>query len=373
MTAAELTPSVAVPLKPPPPPGTSVTQRFVALDAYRGFIMIALAASGFGFSHLINHPTWGVIARQFDHVEWEGAVFWDMIQPAFMFMVGVAMPFAIARRMEQGATFRRNLKHVAARSFRLLLLSQILISVSDGKLQFQLINVLSQIAFTYFLCYLIMQLRWRWQVVAAIALLAGHWALFVLFPGPDGAFSKAHNIGDVIDQWLLGHNYSGSYVTINFVSSTVTTLFGAWAGNLLRSPHSHVEKMRVLLLGMIAAFALGEALSIWNPLVKRIWTASFTLYSTGWVVLMLLAFYWLIEVKGYRKWAFPLVVVGMNSIFIYSVGQVLKGWIDRAVAVFTFRYTFIGDLAPVAQACTVLLVMWYMCYWLYQRRIYFKL
>jgi predicted acyltransferase len=124
---------------------------------------------------------------------------------------------------------------------------------------------------------------------------------------------------------------------------------------------------------MAAAFAGGLLLSIWNPLVKRIWTASFTLYSAGWVIFMLIVFYWLIEVKGWRRWAFPLVVVGMNSIFIYSVGQVLKGWIDRAVAVFTFRFTFIGDLAPVAQASAVLVVMWYMCYWLYQRKVFFKL
>jgi len=335
--------------------------------------MIVLAASGFGFAALKNHPTWGVVAHQFDHVDWEGGVFWDMIQPAFMFMVGVAMPFALARRVEQGATFGENLKHVAVRAFRLLLLSQILSCVSGGKLTFQLINVLSQMAFTYFICFLVMQLKWRSQVIAAVLLLAGHWALFLAFPGPDGAFSKDHNIGDVIDKALLGYNYSGNYVTINFISSTVTTLFGAWAGMLLQSARSHTEKIRILAIGMVAAFAGGLALSIWNPLVKRIWTASFTLYSTGWVVFMLIGFYWLIEVKGWRRWAFPLVVVGMNSIFIYSIGQVLKGWIDRAVAVFTFRYTFIGDLAPVAQATTVLLVMWYLCYWLYQRKIFFKL
>jgi predicted acyltransferase len=348
-------------------------QRFVALDAYRGFIMVVLAASGFGFAALKNHPTWGAIAHQFDHVEWEGGVFWDMIQPAFMFMVGVAMPFALARRLALGATFSQNLKHVAGRALRLLLLSQILISVSGGKLQFQLINVLSQIAFAYLLCFLIMQLEWRNQALVAVLLLAFHWTLFLAFPGPDGPFSKDHNIGDVIDKAVLGYNYSGHYVTINFLGSTVTTLFGAWAGMLLRSSRSDGEKLRILGIGMLVAFAGGLTLSIWNPLIKRIWTASFTLYSTGWVLLMLIAFYWVIEVKGWRKWAFPLVVVGLNSIFIYSIGQVLKAWIDRAVAVFTVRFTFIGDLAPVAQATAVLLVMWYPCYWLYQRKIFFRL
>jgi predicted acyltransferase len=88
---------------------------------------------------------------------------------------------------------------------------------------------------------------------------------------------------------------------------------------------------------------------------------------------MLLAFYWLVEVMGYRKWTFPLVVVGANPIFIYSVDNVLRGWLDRAVGVFTLRFTWLGDFAPVAQSCAVLLVMWYLCYWLYQRKIWFKL
>jgi predicted acyltransferase len=88
---------------------------------------------------------------------------------------------------------------------------------------------------------------------------------------------------------------------------------------------------------------------------------------------MLLAFYWLIEVKGYRKWTFPLVVIGANSIFIYSLEQVLRGWLNRAIGVFTLKFEWLGDFAPVAQACAVLFVMWYLCYWLYQRKIFLKL
>jgi predicted acyltransferase len=262
---------------------------------------------------------------------------------------------------------------VAMRSLRLLLLSQVLISVSGNRLSFQLINVLSQIAFTYFLCFLILQMNRRAQAASALLLLAGHWALFALFPGPEGAFSRTGNIGQVIDQAVLGRTYNGFYVTINFISSTVTTLFGAWAGMLLMSPRAHMQKIGVLALGTAAAFACGLALTPWNPLVKRIWTASFTLYSAGWVLLMLLAFYWLIEVKGFRRLAFPFMVVGMNSIFIYSVGQVLRGWLSRGIGVFTGNYEFIGTLAPVAQACTVALAMWYLCYWLYRRKIFFKL
>jgi len=348
--------------------------RYLALDAYRGFIMVVLVSAGFGFPELAKHPSYRMIASWFDHVPWEGGVFWDMIQPAFMFMVGVAMPFAMARRMEEGARFPQLFRHILMRTLRLVLLSQILISIGEGGVRFQLINVLSQIAFTYFLCFLIMQFRFRWQAAIAALLLAGHWALFALFPGPQGAFSQTGNVGAVIDKAVLGYTYRGYYVTINFVTSAVTTLFGVWTGMLVRTQKSHLEKLKIFVGAMMACFAGGLLLAwLGNPLVKRLWTSSWTLYSTGWVLLMMLGFYSVIEIAGCRKWAFPLVVVGMNSIFIYSINQVLRGWIDRSLGVFTGRFQFLGAPAPVVESCAVLLVMWYLCYWLYRRKIFFKL
>jgi predicted acyltransferase len=124
---------------------------------------------------------------------------------------------------------------------------------------------------------------------------------------------------------------------------------------------------------MALAFGAGLGLKLWIPMIKQLCTASFILYSLGWVLFMLIGFYLVTEVLGYRKWTFPLVVVGANSIFIYSLGMVLSEWLNRAVGVFTFHYKWIGTLAPVAQSCTVLAVMWYACYWLYQRKIFLKL
>jgi predicted acyltransferase len=263
---------------------------------------------------------------------------------------------------------------VAARSLRLILMSQILMSISRGRLHFQLINVLAQIGITYFLCYLIMQLRFRWQALIAVLILIGHWALFVAFPGIEGPFmSKTTNIGARLDIFLFGQINPGYWATINFITSTVTTLVGVWAGQLLRARRPHRETMRILGGWALLCLLLGWAIHPWNPIIKRICTTSFTLYSAGWVLLMLLAFYWVVEVKGYRTWTFPLIVVGANPIFIYSVDMVLRGWLDRAVGVFTFRYEWLGDFAPVAQSVTVLVVMWYLCYWLYRRRIFFKL
>jgi len=347
--------------------------RLLSLDAYRGFIMLVLVSHGFGFPALKKDPLFAWVAREFQHVEWEGMASWDLIQPAFLFMVGMAMPFAFARRQAEGAAFGKLFRHAARRAFLLVVLSQVLISISGQRLSFQLINVLSQIAFTYLLCFLILRLRFRAQALVAALLLAGHWALFVLFPGPDGPFSKTGNIGAVIDHAVLGKNYSGYYVTINFLSSTVTTLFGAWAARLLMGKRGHGYKMDALAGAAAACFLGGVALQPFNPLVKRLWTASFTLASAGWVFLALLGFYWLVEVRGLRRAAFPLAVVGMNSIFIYSVDQALYGWLDQSLAVFTRRFAFLGLLAPVAQATLALLVMWYICYWFYRRKIFFKI
>ena len=222
---ATLTP-LAVPGAAAALPKPSNPQRYLALDAYRGFIMLVLVSGGFGLAALAKRdPAFTGIADQFEHMSWQWITFWDLIQPAFMFMVGVAMPFAMASRMAQGATGRQLFRHIAVRSFRLILMSQVLMSIARGKLHFQLINVLAQIGITYFLCYLIMQLKFRWQAVIAALILAGHWALFVAFPGTEGPFmSRTTNIGAVIDKFVFGSVNPGYWVTINFITSTATTL-----------------------------------------------------------------------------------------------------------------------------------------------------
>jgi heparan-alpha-glucosaminide N-acetyltransferase len=348
-------------------------RRYVALDAYRGFIMLVLASEGLGFAALKNDRTWGRVASWFDHVPWQGAVFWDMIQPAFMFMVGVAMPFAMSRRIENRATWGDNLLHVLTRCARLIILSQVLIWVGRGRITPQLINVLSQIAFTYLLSFLIMRWRWRYQIAAAAGLLAFWTALLFIFPGPDGPFSKTNSVGLVVDRAIFHYDYDPAYSTLNFIPSTVWTLSGVWIGRLFMTTRSHTEKLRVLAGAMAVAFILGLTMRPWIPMIKQLCTPSFIFYSLGWVLFMLIGFYWLIEVRSWRGVAFPLVVVGMNSIFIYSLSELLHRWLDRAVGVFTFHFSFLGTFAPVAQSTAVLLVMWYLCYWLYKQRIFIKL
>ena len=368
-------------------PGTTATfapslipetgsSRLVSLDAYRGFIMLLLVSNGFGLGVLEHYPNWAWLSKQVDHAAWEGCTFWDLIQPAFTFMVGMAMPFAIARRMEQGSTTMGVFKHVAWRAFLLIVLSNIF-SNWGGKQPhpvLQLINVLSQIAFGYLICFLITRLKFHWQVSAGAAMLVGYWALFTIFPGPNGPWSQTENIGAVIDLKLLGYNYSGHYTTINFIGNAVTILFGCWAGMLLRTPRPHAYKLKVLGACALAGFAAGLALQPFIPMVKRLWTPSFTFFSAGWVIVMLMAFYWIIEVRKLKAWAFPFVVFGMNSIFAYSIGQIgLKGWLNRGLASFTFNFGFLGDLGAIPQQALAMGCIWYLCYWLYQRKIFFKI
>ena len=184
--------------------------RFLSLDTYRGVIMLLLVSNGFGLSALESYPDFRWLARQVDHSEWTGITFWDLIQPAFTFMVGVAMPFALERRQAQGATFNDLFRHVCWRALVLVLLSNLFSNFGESHLQLQLINVLSQIAFGYVICFLILQAPLGWQVAMGALLLAGQWSLFAIFPGPQGAFSQAGNIGQVIDRAVRGRRHLGA-------------------------------------------------------------------------------------------------------------------------------------------------------------------
>lgn len=374
--ATETTQSTVMPPLAPALADQGKVGRLVSLDAYRGFIMLLLVSGGFGLGVLQAFPGWEWLAEQVDHAAWEGCTFWDLIQPAFTFMVGVAMPFALARRLADGATFGEAFRHVAWRALMLVVISNIYSNwgAGQGELRFQLINVLSQIAAGYLLCFFLMRLRFHFQVAAALAILLGHWALFVAFPGPAGPWSPSGNIGAVIDLKLLGYNYSGYYTTINFLGNSVTILFGCWAGMLLRTTRSHAGKLKIFAAYSAACFALGLALQPFIPMVKRLWTGSFTFFSAGWVILMLSVFYWVIEVRQLKRWVFPFLVLGMNSLFVYSLGQEgISQWLDRGLAGFTGDFRFLGVLGAIPQRVLVLAGLWYPCYWLFQRKIFFKI
>jgi predicted acyltransferase len=318
-------------------------------------------------------PTAARVASWFTHLQWEGFRPWELVYPAFMFMVGVALPFALARRKEQGMTFGKNLRHAVFRACLLALFGAILYSLHARRYHEDPIETLTQIGISYFLAFLILQLEFRWQVAAAAGLMVLNWGLFALFPGPKGPFDPTDNIGIRIDRVVFGIDHKYDWQSIEFIGSTVTVLFGAWTAMLMRSSRTLSRKLRILLACAVASLILGLAISPFVPVIHKCYTASYTFLHTSCILVMISFFVWLFDPERRQSKAFPLVIVGMNSIFIYLVNEALKEpWLDPSVAVFTKRFAILGMAGPVVQAWVVFFVMWYLCYWLYKRKIFFK-
>ena len=350
--------------------------RLVSLDAYRGLIMFTLLCGGI-FQSLDGHPTWHWLAVQNEHVAWEGAVYWDIIQPAFMFMVGVAMPFAFAVRTARGDSWALQFRHAVRRALTLIAIGILLDHIGAQRIQIGFIRVLQQIAFGYVAAFFILGRTWRVQALVVGAILVGYQLLWMFNPwnGPGGPWAQGNeNIGSAFDMWLLGRHYSGYYVGMNAIPSAATIMLGVMAGQYVHTARDTTRTARVLLLASIAGILAGLALSPWFPLIKRIWTPSFTVYSAGWTTLLLAAFYWVVEVQGWRRWAFPLVVVGMNSIAAYIMGNAFAGWFRGATGAWLGAVApAVGDVwMPVLQRALFALTAWGVLLWLYRRKIFFK-
>jgi heparan-alpha-glucosaminide N-acetyltransferase len=406
--------SVGVPAKTKP----ETSQRLLSLDAYRGLIMVTLAFTGFGLAgtareHLKQGPSpfWSEVFHQFEHVEWTGCGYWDLIQPSFMFMVGVAMAFSYAKRQHLGQSYLGMLGHAMVRSLVLIFLG-IYFSA-----RWELMNVLTQIGLGYTFLFLLWGRSVRTQAIAAVFILVGTWLLYVLYPysglenaqtiitdkgvatlngvteewaeknlsGISPAWQKNANVGHAIDVVLLNQlpvatefKYNGGgYQTINFIPSLATMLFGLMCGDLLRTSRSHGQKLLILLAAGAAGLVLGEAIALTGvcPLVKRIWTPSWALFSTGWCCWILMGFYGIIDVAGLRRWAWPLVVVGMNSIAIYFMGQTLRGYTNRFWhGVANDAFTAVGPLwEPMLECCLTGMLFWLTCVWLYRQKIFIRI
>jgi len=455
-------------------------KRLVSLDAYRGFIMTMLAASGFGIARLAqlapensvwqiwDYETFQRLKPQFEHPPWEsitgwgGVSFWDLIQPSFMFMVGVAMPFSYARRSAMGSSDSRRLLHAAFRAVVLTLMGVFLASMRSDTTNWIFTNVLAQIGLGYIFAYLLLGRSTSVQLGALGMILVGYWGFFVWNPPPvdydyaavkasreDGqiyeekfaAWSKNANAGHFFDEWFLNllrspadapssaavassdagessnaddageeevddtaavvvtepgllrrwlfsnpERYSfssGGYVTLNFIPSIATTLLGILCGQLLMGRASTGSKLMTLILAGAICFALGIlAHHTVCPIVKRIWTPSWVLFSGGYVMWMLAAFYLVFDILPLRKLAFPLVVVGMNSIVMYMMGQMLRPWVGQHVVRTHFAgllSAFFGDgcldsngigamLAPTA----TFVVFWLIAFWMYRNRYFVR-
>lgn len=384
--------------------------RLVSLDAYRGLIMLFMASGGFGFAQAAKafpeSEAWSWLAFHTTHVSWVGGSAWDMIQPAFMFMVGVAVPYSLARRLRDGQPWRRQFLHALWRSLVLCGLAVFLASKNASRTVLQFTNVLGQIGLGYPFLFLLAG-RSRKVQVAALALVAVvSWTAFALYPapGPDFDFatvgvkgaerdqvvlsgffahwSKNSNVAWAFDRWFLNLFpaeqaycfHPGGYQTLNFVPALITMILGLMVGERLRNDDDARAKLRWML--MLAAGCIGGGLlagATLCPIVKRIWTPSWALYSGGIVTSLLAALFWIVEIRGWRRWTLPFVVVGMNSIAIYLMHELLAGWIGQTLKVHLGPSLFAGPCGMIWQRCLVLMALWLSCAWLYHRRIFLRI
>jgi predicted acyltransferase len=400
--------------RPVAAPGT----RLVSLDAYRGFVMLLMASGGLGIARYVHdsHSTsrfWQFLAFHTDHVQWRGCSLWDMIQPSFTFIVGVAMPFSLAKRREQlGQSFRWLLFHAIGRSLILIWLGIFLRSLNRSQTYYTFEDTLTQIGLGYTFAFLLAWTKPRWQAVAVTVILIGYWLAFALYPRPSAGFNfasvgvspdwhakygltgfaahwdKNTNLAARFDVWFLNlfprekrFQYNGGgYLTLSFIPTLGTMILGLLAGNLLRgSRHTAQQKIGILVLAGVIGVMLGWAFDVSGigPSVKRIWTPSWVLYSGGWCCLLLAAFYGVIDVGGLRKWAFPMVVVGMNSIAMYCMADGgFHAYVRDAFRTHFGRNAFeklAGPYAPIAEASAVLLVLWLVCLWMYRRKVFIRI
>lgn len=366
----------------------TISNRLVSLDLFRGLVMFLLVAEGAGLYHtwLSATPEGTLLhglALQFHHHPWNGLRFWDLVQPYFMFIVGVAMWFSVKKRSERGDPRKKTTFHILRRCLLLLAFGVGLHIGYSRHLVWELWNVLSQLSVTILIAYALMRLPGRTQLLISLGLLILSESLyrFTGIPGYDQPFVKDQNFGSFMDMVLMGKlNNGGGWVAINCIPTAAHTIWGVLAGKLLASPKKQWYKVQLLVIYGGSALLLGYVLhwSGFDPIIKRICTASFVLTSGGWALLTLALFYWLVDIKGVKSWTWFFAVVGMNPIFIYLFMETAgHQWlVDFSAAFIADGLIRLGSsetLAYFFNSMVVLGLAWGMCYWLYQKRIFIRI
>ena len=385
--------------------------RNVAVDAYRGLVMLLMMGEVMQFAAVAraypNSLFWHVLAWNQSHVEWSGMSLHDTIQPGFTFLVGVALPYSIASRVKKGESFTRQVLHTLWRSILLIALGIFLRSTSSTQTNFTFEDTLTQIGLGYTFAWFLAHCRPRWQWTALAVLLFGYWLAWALYPTPTPNFNwpavgvpqnwphnfagfashwnKNSNLGQAFDLWFLNlfprpspflYN-GGGYLTLSFIPTLGTMLLGLRAGEWFRAAAPRIPIKRFL----IAAFALCAAGLVLHftgicPIVKRIWTPSWTLWSGGVCFFFLAAFSWVIDVKQYRRWAFPLVIVGMNSIAAYLIAHLWEDFLVSNLHInLGYRiFRILGHgLEPLMLGLAVMLIYWLTLCWMYRKRLFLRI
>jgi heparan-alpha-glucosaminide N-acetyltransferase len=390
----------------------ATTTRVTSIDAFRGFVMFLMLAEAMRLWTLHTaFPAsrfWALVAFNTTHVPWQGCSLHDLIQPAFSFLAGASLPFSIASRSAKGERFGRMLAHAVRRSVVLILLGIFLRSLESPRTYWTFEDTLTQIGLGYTFLFLLAFAPKRVQIGAFVAILVGFWAAFVLYPLPGPGFdyaqvgvradwphlysgflahfNKNSNLSWAFDVWFLNlfpreapfRFNEGGWSTLSFVPTLATMMLGMWSGQWLKGPRSKADKLQGLVIAGVSLTLLGLLFQWLHvcPIVKRIWTSSYTLYSGGVVILMLAVFYAVIECMEWKRWSFPLLVIGANSITIYVISWTIEHFVGAALVRHfgTAPFAILGPpFEPVLRGFAILVVFWLILFWMYRRKIFLRI
>jgi predicted acyltransferase len=360
--------------------------RLESIDALRGFDMFWIVGGDVLAKAWVRAAGWpnpALVERQLEHAPWEGFRFYDLIFPLFLFLVGVVIPFSHAAARQRGAS-------AAAMHWRILRRTALLFALGllcNGVLQLDWANlrvagVLQRIAVCYGLAALIvLHTGVRGQVVAVAGILLGYWALLAFVPAPGstpGDYSAEGNLSGYVDRHYLPgkildlyYGHGDNEGILSTLPAVATALLGALAGHWLRSGRSAVVRLAGLALAGAGCLLAGTAWDGVFPVIKNLWTSSYVLVAAGWSFLLLAAFHGVIDVLGFRRWAFFFTVIGANAITIYvvprfidfvKVSQFFLGGVARHS----------GSFAPVVIAAGVIVAEWLLLLYLYRRGLFLR-
>ena len=396
---------------PSPSMEPTLPARIASVDTYRGAVMFLMMAEVLRLSRVArsfpDSPVWQALSFHQSHVEWRGCSVHDMIQPSFSFLVGVALPFSLASRLRRGDSLGKSIAHAAWRALILIGLGIFLRSMGREKTNFTFEDTLTQIGLGYLPLFLIGLARpWvRWA--ALVVILVGYWGAFVAYPvaGPDfdypavgvpadwphhasglaAHWNKNANLAAAFDRWYLNlfprekaftHN-GGGYVTLSFIPTLGTMLLGLIAGGWLREQGGPGGKLGRMALAAVLCVAAGLALDHYGicPIVKRIWTPSWVLFSGGIAFGVLGLLYAAIDLTGFTAWTYPLRVIGRNSIAAYCIAHLLDDFVLGSIRTHLGRdvFSLFGPTyEPIVAGVAILGTYWLILFWMDRRGIYLR-
>ena len=359
-----------------------VSKRLLSLDFLRGLIMVLLAFESTGlYEHLLFSTRGNAIHNlvlQFFHHPWHGLRFWDLVQPSFMFMSGVALAYSLHSQEQKGITWNQSFRKALKRSGWLFFWGVLNYAVHPNGLQLEFSNVLTQLSFTTLVAFLIFRWNIKTQLIVCVGFLLFAEILyrFTHIPGFDQPFVNQHNFGNYMELKLTGKINPEGWVSVNFIPTTAHTVAGALAGKLLISDK---EKIKTLLGWGIVCWIIGFSLDLTGitPIIKRIATSSFTLASLGFCFWFLAISYWWIDIRDHKKYLQFFLVVGMNSIFIYLFFEIVgsrwfNGYVNAIIGGLLKLISVPGAVRDISSSICIFALEWGLCYFLYKKKIFFK-